>query len=159
MKDTLILMLIAFIPTLEARYAVVYALARGIPLVTAYTVLLMVILIQSVVLIPLLKFIGGKLSRVFRIRIPLLSTIYTNAVKNAHKKGFEVINNKYVYMALSLFVAVPLPGTGVYTGALIAYLFRLDYVKSVLALFAGGVVSMTINVLLTYGIISIALRI
>ena len=51
---------------------------------------------------------------------------------------------KYEYLGLLLFVAVPLPFTGAWTGALIAYLFDLKFVESLITIFIGVIISASI---------------
>ena len=58
---------------------------------------------------------------------------------------------KYSYWGLVLFVAIPLPGTGAWTGSLIAALLGLDVKKSTLAAAAGVAISCTIMTILSYG--------
>ena len=58
---------------------------------------------------------------------------------------------KYSYWGLILFVAIPLPGTGAWTGSLIAALLGLDVKKSTLAAAAGVLLSCTIMTILSYG--------
>jgi uncharacterized membrane protein len=64
------------------------------------------------------------------------------------KKANEKIR-KYEYLGLFLFVAVPIPFTGAWTGALIAYLFDLKFSKSLIAIFAGVILAAVIMILLT----------
>ncbi len=56
---------------------------------------------------------------------------------------------KYEYLGLFLFVAIPIPFTGAWTGALIAYLFDLKFSRSLLAILAGIIVAAAIMILLT----------
>jgi uncharacterized membrane protein len=56
---------------------------------------------------------------------------------------------KYEYLGLFLFVAVPLPFTGAWTGALIAYLFDLKFSRSLVAIFVGIIVAAAIMIILT----------
>ncbi len=59
---------------------------------------------------------------------------------------------KYEYLGLFLFVAIPIPFTGAWTGALIAYLFDLKFSRSLLAILAGIIVAAVIMILLTLNI-------
>jgi len=56
---------------------------------------------------------------------------------------------RYEYIGLFIFVALPLPFTGAWTGALIAYLFGLKFSKSLIAIFLGIVVAAAIMILIT----------
>ena len=56
---------------------------------------------------------------------------------------------KYQYLGLFAFVALPVPFTGAWTGALIAYLFDLKFSKSLLAIFIGLILAAVIMIILT----------
>lgn len=56
---------------------------------------------------------------------------------------------KYQYLGLFTFVAIPLPFTGAWTGALIAYLFNLRFSRSLLVIFLGLVLAALIMIVLT----------
>jgi len=61
---------------------------------------------------------------------------------------------KYEHLGLLVFVAIPLPFTGAWTGALIAYLFDLNFSKSLITIFIGVVIAATIiTILILYGLI------
>jgi len=56
---------------------------------------------------------------------------------------------KYEYIGLILFVAIPLPFTGAWTGALIAYLFDLKFTKSLFTIFIGVLIAAFIMIVIT----------
>ena len=56
---------------------------------------------------------------------------------------------RYEYIGLILFVAIPLPFTGAWTGALIAYLFDLKFTKSLITIFSGVLIAASIMIALT----------
>lgn len=56
---------------------------------------------------------------------------------------------KYEYLGLILFVAIPLPFTGAWTGSLIAYLFDLKFSKSLITIFLGVIIAASVMTLLT----------
>ena len=56
---------------------------------------------------------------------------------------------KYEYIGLIFFVAIPLPFTGAWTGALIAYLFDLKFTKSIITIFIGVLIAASIMIALT----------
>ena len=64
------------------------------------------------------------------------------------KKADEKIS-KYEYLGLFVFVALPVPFTGAWTGALIAYLFNLKFSRSLLAIFLGLIFAAAIMIVLT----------
>lgn len=70
----------------------------------------------------------------------------------ALKKSDQI--KKYGYLGLFLFVAIPLPGTGAWTGSLLAVLLRLNRKKSLLFIFFGVLTAGLIMSLVSYGAIN-----
>jgi len=79
--------------------------------------------------------------------VPFLKKILEAIFARTRKKG-EVIE-KYEELGLMLFVAIPLPVTGAWTGSLAAYLFGLQFWKSILFIFLGVVIASAVVSLLT----------
>lgn len=85
-----------------------------------------------------IPFIIVYIRRIFhwmRRRSPRLNALVDKLEKKAHLKGQKV--TKYKYIGLWLFVAIPLPGTGAWTGALIAALLDMPLRKSIPSIFLG----------------------
>lgn len=76
----------------------------------------------------------------------------SNMLKNKVEKNKTSIE-KYGYLGLILFVGIPIPGTGAWTGALIAALMRLDFKKSLLCILIGILLASIIMSILTYGLL------
>lgn len=60
---------------------------------------------------------------------------------------------KYEFWGLVLFVGIPLPGTGAWTGSLIASLLEIDIKKSSLAIFCGIIMATVIMYVVSYGLV------
>ncbi len=69
-------------------------------------------------------------------KIKPLGNFFTWLFERTRRKGNKVIE-KYEEIGLLAFVAIPLPGTGAWTGALVAFLFGLDFKKSFLVISMG----------------------
>lgn len=78
-----------------------------------------------------------------------LVTFFRN---RAHKNKSKI--DKYGILGLVLFVGIPLPGTGAWTGALVAAVFDMDIKKACVGILLGIVVALIIMSLISYGIIS-----
>ncbi|MEZ0394529.1 MAG: small multi-drug export protein [Desulfurococcaceae archaeon] len=63
--------------------------------------------------------------------------LYEKIISYGRRKASSIRGKRAVYAALAVFVAVPLPATGAWTGALIAFVLGLDFRRSVLAIEAG----------------------
>jgi len=72
----------------------------------------------------------------------------------AYTKGKNI--KKYEWLGLCFFVAVPLPGTGAWTGALIAALLNMNYKRAVSSIFLGVLIATIIVSCVTYGAIALA---
>ena len=70
-------------------------------------------------------------------------------------KKLEAKAGKGLYWALFLFVGVPLPGTGAWTGALAASMLKLDFKKTVLAVMAGVVFAGLIMMTISFGLFEV----
>jgi len=159
MNPYVFIFLISFVPFFESRYAIVYAYYAGIPFTKAYTVLLLTITIQSVVLPIVLPYLDYVVTKLSELGIPLFDKLRNFLLNRARKKGEKIKNSTKTYLELFSFVAIPLPGTGIYTGALIYYVLGLDKKKTIITLFLGGTVAMTINTLITYGLLESVFKI
>lgn len=139
----------------------VFELRGGLPIIVEYTTrtgisvwpyfLIVVILDILVVLLIFLlfDFIHNILMkwRWYRIKIERL-LIKLRTKVNKVEAGMD----KWGYLALTFFVAIPLPGTGSWTGALIAWVMKLDRVKSFFAIAAGLVIAGLIVLAISLGV-------
>ncbi len=75
----------------------------------------------------------------------------------AYAKGKNI--KKYEWLGLCMFVAVPLPGTGAWTGALIAALLNMNFKRAISSIFLGVVIASIIVSLVTYGVIALAIMV
>ena len=79
---------------------------------------------------------------------------------NKGERGGQKLESKAgrgLYWALFLFVGIPLPGTGAWTGTLAASMLKLDFKKTVLAVMAGVVLAGLIMLLLSMGVFEVIL--
>ena len=80
-----------------------------------------------------------------------MNKVVTWCENKANSKKGQIERLKY--LGLYLFVAIPIPGTGAWMGALIAVLLEMDKKKSLLTIFLGVVTAGLIMLLISYGII------
>ena len=88
-----------------------------------------------------------------RRRLPRLHRLVENLERKAHLKGRRV--TKYKYLGLMLFVAIPLPGTGAWTGALAAAFLDMPLRKAIPSIFAGILIAGIVISILTFGVASL----
>ena len=146
MREELIVLLLSLLPSVEPRYAIVIGVSLGMPLHKALLVGAASNLILSVVLV----LVADKALRVLKAlsakRGPLgrLASRYLSArdkLASRMKMGYE----KWGLAALIAFIALPLPATGVYTGALAAVTLGITGAKLLAVLVIGGLLSMLIT--------------
>ena len=142
-------MLVSMLPVIELRGGVPFGTALGLPPGMA--------LAAGVVgnLIPV-PFIIVYIRRIFlwlRHRFPRLNSLVDRLERKAHLKGRKV--SKYKYLGLYLFVAVPLPGTGAWTGAMVAAVMDLRLKRAVPAILGGVLLAAAIVAAITMGLFSL----
>ena len=106
------------------------------------------IIANALVVLPVFFFLDVMHKRLIHIRV--YKSIFNFFIAGIQKKAkkLEPKIGKYGYLALALFVAVPLPMTGAWTGALIAWLLGLDRKKSFAAIAFGVLIAGVIVTLL-----------
>ena len=91
--------------------------------------------IGNIIPAPLILWLLGPIVR-FLSRVRVFRRFFTWLFERTRKRSNRMIE-KYEEIGLMAFVAIPLPGTGAWTGALIAFLFGLDFKKSLLIIAIG----------------------
>lgn len=145
----LIVFIISLMPVLELRGGLIAASLLKLNPVNAY----IVSIIGNLLPIPfILIFLSKILDWMEKSNIKLFKNIPTWLRKKANKNKAKI--EKYGYLGLILFVGIPLPGTGAWTGSLVATALNLDKKKACLCTIAGVLIASVIMMLLSYGIIS-----
>lgn len=141
----LIVFIVSMIPILELRGGMILASLYGFPLLKAFGICIL----GNLVPIP---FILWFITPVFRWmkRWALFRPLVEKLEKKSMGKSEKI--RKYEFWGLLLFVGIPLPGTGGWTGSLIAALLELDKKKAILAVFCGLLLASGIMALVSYGI-------
>lgn len=142
---------ISMLPVVELRFGLPYGIALGLE----YPLALMAALLGNMIPVP---FIIVYIKRIFewmRKHMPRMNALVTKLENRAHLKGETV--EKYGHWGLLIFVAIPLPGTGAWTGALIAALLNIRTSKAVPVILIGVCIAAAIMTLITYGVIHIVL--
>lgn len=140
---------ISMVPVVELRLGLPYGIALGLD----YPLALLAALIGNMVPVP---FIIVYIRRIFiwiRRHWARLDGFITKLENKAHLKGETV--RKYGPLGLLIFVAIPLPGTGAWTGALIAALLDMRLKHAVPSIFLGVCIAAGIMTALTFGVIHI----
>ena len=129
--NILVCALLAMAPVVELRGALPAGLAMGIPALPLYLLCVVCNLIPVPFIIVFIRRILGWMAR----RGGKLGKIAAFVERHAHKK--LEIYRKYEMLGLFILVAIPLPGTGAWTGTLAASLLDMDFKSSVRACMGG----------------------
>lgn len=151
-KKYLIVFLVSMVPLIELRGAIPYAVAFGLPLVPSY----IIAIVGNMLPVPVIFFFAHKVLIWGKDGKVKWFAKFCNFCIEKGEKAKESLLGRYkdnVYIALLLFVGIPLPGTGAWTGTLAASLLDLDFKKSVLAIIAGVILAGIIMGIVSSGIL------
>lgn len=148
----LIVFLISMVPIIELRGAIPYAVSFGLPLLPSY----IIAVLGNMLPVPLIFFFARKILEWGKDK-KIIGKFFTFCLEKGNKGGQKLLSKagRSVYLALFLFVGIPLPGTGAWTGTLAASLLNLDFKKSVISIMAGVVLAGIIMGVLSLGIFNI----
>ena len=122
------------VPLIELRGAVPYALAIGLPVLPAY----IVCILGNMLPVPFIFFFARKILE-WGADKKYIGKFFTFCLEKGHKGGEKLKEKagKGLFWALLLFVGIPLPGTGAWTGTLAASILDMDFKSSILACMGG----------------------
>ena len=124
-------MLVSMIPVIELRGGLPFGVALGLPYYLAFPAAVIGNLIPAPFIIVYIR----RIFELMRRYLPWLNGVVDKLERKAHLKGRKV--QKYQYLGLWLFVAVPLPGTGAWTGSLAAAFLGMRLKKAMPAVVLG----------------------
>jgi len=137
--------IVSMLPVSELRGAIPLAFALGLDPLKAF----ITATAGNFIPVPAILFTLEKLEGLIK-RMPLIGKIYKHALNLAYARREKV--EKYGYVGLTFFVAIPFPVTGAWTGSLIAFILGLNKLKSLLFILLGIVMAGIAVTLATYGI-------
>jgi len=149
MKVILSTLLIAMAPVIELRGAIPIAVAQGMDPWMA----MLISVIGNMIPVPFIIVFIRKIFMLMRIKSERLDALVTKIENKASLKAEKV--QKYEKFGLFIFVAIPLPGTGAWTGALIAAMLDMRLKSAVPMIVLGVLTAGLIITMLTLGVISL----
>lgn len=134
MNHYLVVFLISMVPLIELRGSMVYAAGVGMPMLPAY----ITAIIGNMLPVPFIFFFARKVL-IWGKDKPLIGPFFTFCLEKGEKGGkkLQAKAGRGLFVALLLFVGIPLPGTGAWTGTLAASLLDMDFKSSVTAVMLG----------------------
>ena len=133
-KHCIIVFLVSMVPLIELRGAIPYGVAFGLPLWLTYVIAI----VGNMLPVPIIYFFARRVLLWGRDKV-VIGRFFTFCLEKGEKAGrkLQAKAGKGLYWALLLFVGIPLPGTGAWTGTLAASLLDMDFKKSTLACMGG----------------------
>lgn len=143
---------VSFIPVIELRGGIPVGYAMGLEVWQCF----IAAVIGNMLPIPFILLFLNKFFAFCRKHIPVFERMISALERKAEKNVDKV--RKYKKWGLFVFVAIPLPGTGAWTGALVASFLEMDFKEAMISIFAGVVGAGLIVTLLTYGVFDQLIR-
>lgn len=145
----IIVFFISMFPLIELRGAIPYAVAQGLPLVPSY----IIAIIGNMLPVPVIFLFARKVLE-WGADKPVIGGFFTFCIEKGDKGGkkLQKTAGKGLFIALLLFVGIPLPGTGAWTGTLAASFLDMDFKSSVIAVMLGVMLAGVIMGLASAGV-------
>lgn len=135
MNDWLWLVLLAVLPISELRGSIPYGILRGLPIAPVIIVSILANIVAGV----FAYFFLDRLVKLF-FNFGLFRKYYEKIVERSQKKIKETVD-KYGWIGVAVFIGIPLPFTGAWTGALGSYLIGLEKKKTIIAIMLGVLIA------------------
>lgn len=142
----LVIFIISMIPILELRGGLIAASLLQVPITAAVPICI----VGNVIPVPFILLFIRRIFKLLR-NVPLIGAVIQKLEKRAMGKSDSI--RKYEFWGLVLFVGIPLPGTGAWTGSLIAALLEVDFKKAILAVLVGIAMATVIMSIVSYGLL------
>lgn len=134
-------------PIGELRGSIPYALSQGI---NPYTTFFIAVVANSLIVLPTLFFMDYFHKHL--MKIDTYKKIFNYYIKRIMKK-IEASKYQWEYLMLFMFVAIPLPCTGAYTGSLVTWLCKMERKKAMATIYVAVVTAAIIVTLISLGAI------
>ena len=146
MKIEILTMLWAMVPVAELRFAIPFGVVAGLSVPKA----MILAIIGNCLPVPVLVLFTTRVFAWLRIKSERLNSFVARIEEKGKSKIGQV--EKYKFWGLMILVAIPLPGTGAWTGSLVAALMEMDLKKAIPPIFLGVLLAGIIVSMITYGI-------
>jgi uncharacterized membrane protein len=153
----LIALILSMLPISELRgglpLAIVYANQHQIPIYLVFSL----IVLANILAIFIAFYFLDNIHKHLLLKVKSYKKFFDSFINKLQKK-VDKFENKYStmgFLALTIFVAIPLPGTGAWTGCLISWLLNLDRKKSLLSIALGVLIAGILMLLGTLGFLKI----
>ena len=134
LKKYLYIFFISMVPLIELRGAIPVSQILSLPLIPSY----MVCILGNMLPVPIIYLFARKVLE-WGADKPVIGKFFTFCLEKGEKGGqkLQAKAGRGLFLALLLFVGIPLPGTGAWTGTLAASFLDMDFKSSVIAVMGG----------------------
>lgn len=145
-KDYLWIFMISMVPLVELRGAIPVSQIRGLPIVPSYVISI----IGNMLPVPFIYLFARKVL-LWGTDKPVIGKFFSWCLEKGEKGGqkLQAKAGRGLFLALLLFVGIPLPGTGAWTGTLAASILDMDFKSTTAAVMLGvllaGVIMMVLS--------------
>ena len=141
---------VSMVPLVELRGSIIISQGLQLPVLSSY----IVAIIGNMLPVPVIYLFARKVL-VWGADKPVIGKFFSWCLEKGEKGGKKLQEKagRGLFIALLLFVGIPLPGTGAWTGSLIASLLEVDIKKSSVAIFCGLIMATVIMYVVSYGIV------
>ncbi len=152
--NILIVLLISMVPLIELRGAI--PIAVGMNMALPEWAILLVAIIGNIIPVPFIYLFARKVLEWGNTKCSwrAFKKFCNFCLKKGEKAGEKLLKKAGhgLYIALFLFVAIPIPGTGAWTGTLAASILKLDFKKTMIAIITGVLVAGLIMLAVSLGL-------
>ena len=139
LKSWLIFLLLSLLPTIELRGSIPYGIFYSF---NPYLVLILAIIISSLVFFPIYYFLNLFYRR--------FSLPFWSIIEKTRTRGQKYVD-RYGLLGLAIFVAIPFPGSGVWSGSILAWLLGIRWYKAFISILIGNIIAGLIVFLASLG--------
>lgn len=136
MKKYLFVFLVSMVPIIELRGAIPFSQVMGLPLIPSY----IIAIVGNMLPVPIIYLFARKVLEWMSQRKGFIGKVGNTFLIKGEKGGQKLqkaAGKRGTFVALLLFVGIPLPGTGAWTGTLAASILKMDFKTSISACMGG----------------------
>jgi uncharacterized membrane protein len=152
LKKYLTIFFVSMVPIVELRGAIPIAEGLNLPFLQSY----LICILGNMIPVPFIFLFARKVLE-WGCDKPVIGRFFTFCLEKGERGGQKLTQKagRGLYVALLLFVGIPLPGTGAWTGTLAASFLDMDYKKSVIAVLGGVLLAGIIMGTLSAGVFGV----
>ena len=154
LKNYIYIFLISMVPLIELRCAIPASQVLGLPIVPSF----ITCIIANMIPVPIIYLFARKVL-IWGADKPVIGKFFTFCLEKGEKGGkkLQAKAGRGLFVALLLFVGIPVPGTGAWTGTLAASILDMDFKSTVTAVMLGVLLAGVIMMIVSFAGVSIFL--